>query len=79
MYVKVSRWGNSLGIRLPKMAVETLQLQDDDSVEVLAEGRSIIIRPAKITLEKLFEGYQGGDYDLYDWGELNDPAGRELL
>jgi antitoxin MazE len=79
MYVKISKWGNSLGIRLPKMAIETLQLKDNDSVEVLTEGKTIVIRPVKITLEKLFEGYHGGDYEPYDWGELDGPAGRELL
>ena len=79
MYVKVSRWGNSLAVRLPRMAIETLRIKDDDSVNIMTQGDAIIIRPVKLTLEKLFEGYSGEEYDFYDWGEFDAPAGRELI
>lgn len=36
--MQVSRWGNSLAIRLPATVVEVLQLQEGDDVEVLVAG-----------------------------------------
>ena len=30
----VSKWGNSLAVRLPRAVVEALQLQDGDAVEI---------------------------------------------
>ena len=81
MNVKVSKWGNSLGLRIPKSAVETLGLNDNDTVSIETKGKSIIIKSAKkpLTLEKIFENWDGEPYDSYDWGELDAPTGRELI
>lgn len=43
----VSRWGNSLAVRLPKKLVEALQLRPGDELEVVAFSRG------KIGVEKL--------------------------
>jgi antitoxin MazE len=55
--VKVSRWGNSLAIRLPAAAVELLRLEEGDDIEVHVLGeRSVqIARKAtrQTTLERL--------------------------
>ena len=32
--MQVSKWGNSLAIRIPEMVVEALQLQEGDEVEI---------------------------------------------
>jgi len=78
---KISRWGNSLGLRIPKTAAKTLGLSDNDIVNIETRGQSIVIKPAKkpLTLEKIFENWDGSPYDSYDWGELDKPAGRELI
>lgn len=36
--MQVSKWGNSLAIRLPASVCEVLQLQEGDDVEVLVAG-----------------------------------------
>ena len=36
--MQVSRWGNSLAIRLPASVVEALQLKEGDNIEVHAAG-----------------------------------------
>ena len=42
----VSKWGNSLAIRLPAVVVETLQLKEGDQIEVTIAGtRSFEIAP----------------------------------
>lgn len=37
--MQVSRWGNSLAIRLPKAVVEALDLKEGDSIDVEVAGR----------------------------------------
>jgi antitoxin MazE len=50
MKVKVSKWGNSLGLRLPKAAVEAACLKAGADVDVAIEGSELRVRslsPAK--------------------------------
>jgi hypothetical protein len=62
------------------MAIETLELKDDDTVELSMAGKVITLTPARLTLEKIFSGFPEGEaFDSYDWGEMDAPAGRELL
>lgn len=43
--MQVSKWGNSLAIRLPAAVVEVLQLEEGDDVEVVVAGeRSFQVR-----------------------------------
>ncbi|MCG6147979.1 AbrB/MazE/SpoVT family DNA-binding domain-containing protein [Leptospira levettii] len=49
----VQKWGNSLGIRIPKVFAKELELNDGSQVEVIQEGNRIIIYPyTKETLEQ---------------------------
>jgi antitoxin MazE len=50
MKVKISKWGNSLGLRLPRAAVEAAGLKPGAEVDVSIEGRDLRVRsllPAK--------------------------------
>jgi antitoxin component of MazEF toxin-antitoxin module len=41
----VSKWGNSLAVRLPAAVVEALDLQEGDDIEIQVEGaRSLRVR-----------------------------------
>ena len=43
--VRVSKWGNSLAIRLPAAVVDVLGLEEGDEIEIVVEGaRSFAIR-----------------------------------
>jgi len=57
---KVARWGNSLGLRIPREGVERLELKDGHSVTVRVKGDTITIRRAKSrrkwTEEELLKG-----------------------
>ena len=44
MKVKVARWGNSLGLRLPKAAVDATGLKPGAEVDVTIEGRDLRVR-----------------------------------
>jgi antitoxin MazE len=76
MYTKVQSWGGSQGIRLPKKLIDMLEIQVNDSVELIAEKNRIIIqKPKKYDLKTLFTGYKGGKPDEF-W---DGPQGREEL
>jgi antitoxin MazE len=44
MKARVSRWGNSLAIRLPKAAVASLQVREGEPVDLVIEGDALLIR-----------------------------------
>lgn len=44
MKVKVAKWGNSLGVRLPKAAVEAAGLTAGSEVDVTVEGQDLRLR-----------------------------------
>ena len=82
MITTIQKWGNSQGVRLPKVILESLFMQENDPVEITTDNDSIVIRKttrkrrAKKSLEERFENYSG-DYNCaeYDWGK---PMGREV-
>jgi antitoxin MazE len=60
--VQVSKWGNSLAIRLPAAVVEVLDLKEGDDIEIYAEGlRSLAIKklPAAQELIARLRKYRG--------------------
>ncbi len=57
MSSKIKKWGNSLGIRIPKVVVEQAHLEENAEVEIMHQDGKIIIFPSnkKITLESLLK------------------------
>ena len=47
MQVRVSRWGNSLAVRLPKPVAEDLRLEEGQPVQVEVEDGSVRLTPVK--------------------------------
>jgi antitoxin MazE len=47
MRAQLSKWGNSLAIRLPKSAVDVLHAREGDAVELAIEGEAVVIRSAR--------------------------------
>ncbi len=75
----VSKWGNSLGVRIPHEAAERLKLKAGEQVSVEVNNDSIIIRAIRKrrswSLDALLEGVRpesvGGEFP---WGR---PVGKE--
>ena len=77
MTTQVAKWGNSLGLRLPRSVAQEAQIGDGDTVDVVVEGGAIVIRPARArySLDELVAGItKANRHDETDWGA---PAGRE--
>lgn len=55
MVTKVKKWGNSLGIRIPKAYAMDARIHDGIDVEITQEGLNLVISPKreKVTLKDL--------------------------
>ncbi len=52
MTAKISKWGNSQGLRVPKDIMENLHLRVGDTVNITVENNKVIIEPIKHKKEK---------------------------
>ena len=76
--VQVSKWGNSLGLRLPKPIAREAEVGDGDVVDVSVNDGVIIVRPTRPTysLDELVDRITPRNrHRETDWGE---PMGDEL-
>jgi len=46
MQTTIVKWGNSQVIRLPKILLNSVNLTDSDTVDIIVENESIIIKKA---------------------------------
>ena len=79
MQVQVSRWGNSLGLRIPKDIAARAGLREGARVEIETEGDRIIIAPAqpRYVLAELLKGVTPEAMrEAFDWGP---DKGREIV
>jgi antitoxin MazE len=78
MRAQISKWGNSLAVRLPKAAVESLHVHEGDAVEVTIKGETLIVRSAapRYRLEDLVAGITPDNQP--ETVEF-PPVGEELL
>lgn len=47
MRARIAKWGNSLGVRIPKSAAKEVGLDEGASVEVKVSGRNLVLSPAR--------------------------------
>ena len=55
----LSKWGNSLSIRIPKNVLDILKLSNNDKVSYQLKDDKIILKPEKneSPLRKMFDGF----------------------
>jgi len=80
MLTTICKWGNSQGIRLPKLILDMLNLSIDDELDIEVDQDKIVIKKAiknEIDIVKLFENFNDSDYvpNKVDWGK---PEGNEI-
>ena len=79
MNARLSRWGNSIGLRLPKAFLVQAGLKEGDEVEIALAGGVITLRPvvSEYGLAELAEQITPENrHDETDWGR---PVGHEVL
>jgi antitoxin MazE len=76
--VRVTRWGNSLAVRIPKALAEQTRIEDGSEVELSVADGALTIRPKarSYSLEELLAQVTPENrHDEIDWGE---PQGKEV-
>jgi antitoxin MazE len=81
MQARISKWGNSLAIRLPKAAVASLQVREGEPVDLVIEGDTLVIRAGRprYTLEELVAAMRPEDQPEILDDATAPPLGDELL
>ena len=80
MLTKIQKWGNSLGLRIPKSQAEEVGVEAGSTVDISARDGDLIIRAVqrrRYALSSLLEKVTPGNlHSETDWGA---PVGREAL
>jgi antitoxin MazE len=79
MITKVLKWGNSLGIRIPKSIAERIQLFKGERVQMEILDDKIVIEALEedVSLDALLSGITPEKIDRNVWPDK--PMGREAL
>ena len=75
--MRVTRWGNSLAVRIPKALAEQTDLREGSEVELSVIDGALTVRPRgpAYSLEQLLDQVTPQNrHDEIDWGE---PQGKE--
>ena len=79
MKAKIQKWGNSLGLRIPKPFAEEIGLSERAEVELrLVEG-ALVVRPLRsktFTLDELLAGVT--TRNRHHEASTGEPVGREV-
>lgn len=80
MTTKVSKWGNSLGVRLPKNIVDSLHIGNGSEVKIERNNATIVITPKEkmvFTVEDLIVGMT--EEGVLDQFEPLKSIGKEII
>lgn len=86
MKTTIKRWGNSLGIRIPKAFLENANFSENEPVDIILENEKIIIKKASLRRhrtikERLIEYCETNPGQTYTWQKEIDwgkPTGKEI-
>ena len=78
MQTKVVKWGNSLGLRIPKSFAEQAGVEAGSEVDISVENGELIVRPRRsprYNLKDLLQGVTAKN--VHQEVETGEPVGRE--
>ena len=78
MQTKIQKWGNSLGLRIPKIIAEEAGVYAGSEVELTLEDGDLIVRPVRLPrydLDQLLA--QVTDDNIHDEIDSGAPMGKE--
>ena len=80
MDTKVQKWGNSLGVRIPRSVALEAGLRAGSAVEISAKNEAVVIRVVdrpRYRLSELLKGIKRSN--LHDIVDTGPAVGREVL
>ena len=79
MEIKLQKWGNSVGIRIPSSVLKSFNLKENDIIDLKEEEDRIVITKSlnkNISLLERFNNYKGKNLAKeFVWDE---PKGKEI-
>jgi len=78
MLTRIQKWGNSLGLRIPKSFAAEVEVEAGSTVDIRVENGDLVIRPLRrkqYVLSDLLEGVNSRN--LHEEISTGDPVGRE--
>lgn len=79
MKIKLQKWGNSIGIRIPSSVLKSFNLKENDIIDLKEEEDRIVITKSlnkNISLLERFSNYKGNSLAKeFVWDE---PKGKEI-
>ncbi len=78
MRTKIQKWGNSLGLRIPKALAEEISVGEGSPVEITATPEGLLIQPAakRFELSVLLEGVNHSN--RHEEVPTGERVGREV-
>ncbi len=79
MQTKIQKWGNSLGLRIPKSFAEEAHVEAGSTVDISVAAGELIVRPVHrrtYDLASLIKGINAKN--IHAAVETGAPAGREV-
>lgn len=73
---QVQKWGNSLGIRIPKALAREVGIEEGSEINLEIEDGHLVIKPRTKTLEELLSKITPNN--LHSEVQTGEPQGREL-
>jgi len=78
MVTKLMKWGNSLGLRIPKAFAKEAGVEEGSAVDISLEGDRLVIRPVKAARYQLSDLLSRVREDnLHEEISTGDAVGRE--
>ncbi len=78
MVTKIQKWGNSLGLRIPKSFASEAGVEEGSAVDIFLEGDRLVIRPLKTARYQLSDLLsQVSEDNRHDEISTGDAVGRE--
>lgn len=76
----LSKWGNSLSIRLPQKLLNQFDMSQNDKFEFEATKDEIVLKPIKkqTAIQKLFEGYDSSQPYPFEIVDKGGAIGEEI-
>lgn len=78
METKIQKWGNSLGLRIPKSFAEEARVEAGSTVDITVEDGELVVRPVRrrtFELRSLLKAIN--PKNVHEGVETGAPVGRE--
>jgi len=79
MVIKILKWGNSLGLRIPKSFAREAGVEEGSDVDISLDGDRIVIRPSKPVRYRISDlASEIREDNIHEEITTGDDVGREV-